>query len=262
MPKRRLSPTDKARQALAKAIKGESKRAAKSVSRLSKAASKKALQVKKAREDEYLARWRALKKLGLISAKKPPAKKRLTSKVKSKINKEFYALQEHGHYAKGKVNRPLKKVEYKTPAGHKREKYELSEYFHALKTKKKTSAKTGIIQTGKGYIVEIDRPDTKVRINNRGELVEKTASGRIRRRSSYQGKYILQLIEQIERQKFKVKNNEWLVYRPWGSEAYEQMYAADSLEDFAIQARAYQLQMSAKTFNDWLDTSEIMFITE
>lgn len=261
MPKQKTNSIDKARQALSKAIRAESRRASKSVKRLSKTAQRKALQVKRAREDEYLARWRALKKLGLVNTKNPPAKKRLTSKVKAKINKEFFALQDHGHFAKGRVNRPLKKIEYKTPTGKKREKYELSEYFHALTTKKKTSAKTGIIKTGKGYIVEVNSPETKIRINKRGELVEKTGT-RIRRRSSYKGKYIIQLIEQIERGRLKIKNNEWLVYRPWGSEAYEQMYAQDSLEDFAIQARSYQLQMSPKTFNDWLDTSEIMFITE
>src|SRR5690349_9625923 len=218
MPTRKTTPADKARQALAKAIRAESKRASKSVKRLSKAAGKKAQQIKRAREDEYLARWRALKKLGLVNTKKPPAKKRLTSSVKRNINKEFYALQSNGHFAKGKVNRPLKKVEYKTPAGHKKEKYELSEYFHALNTKKKTSAKTGLIKTKKGYIVELNNPQTKIRINKRGELVEKTGS-KIRRRSSYQGKYILELIQQIERGTFKVKRDEWLVYRPWGSEA-------------------------------------------
>lgn len=251
MARKHSSAIDKARQAIGKAISGTVKSSRKSLK-------KKVTQVQRQRESDFVAKWRALKKLGLISTRNNPSKKHLTSRLKTKINKEFFALQGEGQYVRGKTIRPLQREVIDSARGQ-RIKYTLSDNFKFLRTKKKTPVKTGVVKTNNGYIIQKKTPDSKVSITKDGDLIQKTEKERIRTRA-YKGDEILELYSAIKENRLKMKPKELLALRKWGGQNNVEMFQRDSLEMFTALLDQYTKQMSAKVFRDFIDVSEVMFI--
>ena len=177
-----------------------------------------------------------------------------------KINLAYHDIMNAGHYSSGKVQRPLTRKIKKSPKGKERIVYDLNDTYKFLRTKKKTNARSGIIPTGKGYIVEKQNSNSKISIKN-GQIIEKIGKIRIKK-SGYVGNEIITLRDNIEDGKIKIRDNEYLVYRPWGSQRVEQMFANDSLDDFVQMVDEYKTQMPPKIFNSWLDRTEVVFITE
>lgn len=252
MARKHSSAIDKARQAIGKAISGTVKSSRKSLK-------KKVTQIQRQRESDFVAKWRALKKLGLISTRNNPSKKHLTSRLKTKINKEFFALQGEGQYVRGKTVRPLNKVVTKTKHGESI-KYILNDYFQFIKTKRETNVKTGIIKTSKGYIAQKRTKDSHITINAKGEVLETTNKERYRKRA-YTGEAILELYTAAKEGRLKLPKGERMVLNKFGSFGKNQeMYGQDSLDEFVKTIDAYVKQMPNVVFQDFLDRSEVMFI--
>lgn len=252
MARKKSSAIDKARQAIGKAIIGSVKSSRKSIH-------KKITQVQRDRESDLVAKWRALKKLGLINTRNNPSKKHLTSRLKTKINKEFYAIQGEGQYVRGKTIRPFIKETVKTKSGI-HVKYNLSDYFHLIKTKNKTEIRTGIIKTSKGYLAQKKSKNSRVTINKKGEVLETIGKERYRKKS-YSGAAILDLYTKAKDGTLKIPRGERMVLNKFGSFGRNQeMYEKDSLDEFIATIDAYAKEMSSIVFQDFLDRSEVMFI--
>ena len=251
MARKNPSAIDKARQAIGKAITGSIKSSRKSIK-------KKITQVQRNRESDFVAKWRALKKLGLIDTRNNPSKKHLTSRLKTKINKEFFAFQSEGKYVRGKVVRPLQREVIDSARGA-RVKYTLSDNFKFLRTKKKTPVKTGVIKTKNGYIIQKKAPDSKIKITKDGDLIQTTGTERVRTKA-YKGDSILELYAAIKENRLKMKPKELLALRKWGGQNNVEMFERDSLDMFIQLIDQYAKQMSSKVFRDFIDVSEVMFI--
>lgn len=253
MAKRKSTLADQIRQGISKGIKRTNKSVVKALTAKQKAAVRE-------RDADLLARWRALKRLGVIQTKNTPSKKHLTKRLRQKINKEFYDLQGSSIFTGKKTVRPLEKVVTKSAkTGRESTRYKLTDYYTQVKTKAKTNARSGVIKTKKGYLVQKSNPASKVRINKKGEVVE-SINGYKFRRSGYTGKKIAQLISDIENGKVKLRIDQMLVYRPWGSARVEQIYENDSLQDMVETFYHYQREMSPTVFEQWLNQSELLFI--
>lgn len=261
MARKKSSAIDKARQVIGRAISGSAKAGQKSVKKAARQIAKKAQAAQRARDQETVARWRALKKLGVISTKNNPSAKNLTRSLRTKINKEFFDLQGAASYSKGKVKRPLQKVIKKTPSGKQREVYELDDSFKFLRTKKgKASGLSGVIKTKNGFILAKQTPESKFRIAKNGDIIENTGTYRIRKKG-YRGKEIVALVHDIEEGKVKIRSNQALAYRPWGSARVEQMFDYDSLDDFAKMVNQYAQQMPPTVFKHWSNLTEVVFLS-
>lgn len=210
---------------------------------------------------DIVAQWRALRKMGVVNTRNNPSVKKLTPAMKRKVRAAYFDLQSAGHFDKGRVYRPLVKETYTTPAGKKRTRYHLSEFYSFQKTKKKTNVKTGTIKTGKGYIFEKQSPESKFRVNNQGEVIE--TIGKVKwRKKAYRGEQILVLRDQIRDGRLTLPPNGLLVLRPYGSIHNERMYESDSLDFFVDEMDNYESQMAPKIFKDFIDYSEVYFIEE
>lgn len=261
MARKKSTIIDKARQAIGRAIVGSAKAGKKSVKKAARQLTQKAKQAQKIRDQETVARWRALKKLGVISTKNKPSAKNLTRSLRTKINKEFFDLQGAASYSKGKVSRPLKKVEKKTPKGKTREVYELDDSFKFLRSKKaKAEGLSGVIKTKNGYILAKQNKDSTFRVDKHGVIVENTGTYRIRKKG-YKGTAIMSLVSDIENGKVKIRSNQALAYRPWGSARVEQMFDYDSLNDFAKMVNQYVQQMPPSVFKHWSNLTEVVFLS-
>lgn len=254
MARKHNNPFDKARQAIAKGIRKSAKTAKRAITHKQK-------QAQRLQQKELLARWRALNKLGLIKTKNNPAIKNITPKIRQRINKEFHSLQGAGHYIDGRVQRPLNRQIKASKSGQPLISYDLNDNFKFLRTKKKTKARSGIIKTSKGYIIAKQSKDSKISITDKGEIKEKIGKITIKK-SGYTKGQILKLRDDIISGKIRIRKNEYLTYRPWGSQRVEQMYAFDSLDEFADLVNQYEQQMTAKVFDDWLDRSEVVFLLD
>lgn len=261
MARKKSSTIDKARQVIGRAITGTAKAGKKSIKKAAKQISRSVKNAQKARDAEAVARWRALKKLGIISTKNNPSAKNLTRSLRTKINKQFYDLQGAGSYAKGKVSRPLKKVTKTSSKGKTREVYELDDSFKFLRSKKaKASGLSGVIKTKNGYILAKQTKDSTFRVDKHGNVIENTGTYRIKKKG-YRGQDIIQLVSDIENGKVKIRSNQALAYRPWGSARVEQLFDYDSLEDFAKMVNAYSQQMPPRIYKHWLDQTEVVFLS-
>jgi hypothetical protein len=251
MPRKKSTTLDKTRQSLAKGLKGTLKKGKKAV-----AASNRAR--KAARDQELLARWRILNRLGLINARKPPAAKRLTPKRIREINREYYAFNANGHYANGKVYRPFVKQEYRTPSGKARTKYVLDPHYQFIRTKQKVSRGSGVFKTKKGVIVEKRSADSKVSIRN-GDIVEKKGKEKLYRKT-YQGAALLKLRDDIAAGKIKWAKDGYFEYRSWGGSRTLEIMDAQSFLDVFAEYESGPLAMTPSTFNAWVENTEFYFI--
>lgn len=252
MARKKSNAIDRSRQALTKLIRDASKDR-------KRAASKKRQLAKRNQEKDSVAKWRALKKLGLINTKNPPSAKRLNSRLKKKIDKAFFDFQREGRYTKGKTIRPLTKIIKKTKRGES-VSYQLDDYFKLIRTKNKTQENSNLIKTSKGYIVKRRNKNSKVRITKKGDVLE-TINGERYRRRSYSGSKILDLYAQIKSGDFKMPRGERMVLAKFGSFHAQEMYESDSLDQFIKTIDAYAHEMTHGVFEDFLDRSEVMFIS-
>lgn len=221
-----------------------------------KAATKRAQEVTRLRDQEYLIRWRELRRLGLINTRQPPALKRLTRDVKRRINAEFNAIQESGHYVNGKVERPLRKESYRTKSGRARQRYVVNDHYQFIRTKQKVQLKTGAFKTRKGYLFEKSSRTSKIKVR-KGEVYE-TRGKEVVRRRTYIGTQILELRDDIESGRLKFRNGEFLEYRPWGSPNL--VRPLDDEESFLDRFAEYEAGMPPATFEAFLNHTDVYFV--
>lgn len=254
MPKRKSTPIDAARQALSRL--GTSTRK-KSI----RALTKKRKTLKASLDREYVAQWRVLKKLGLISTKNNPSAKNLTGSIKTKINREFKNIQKSGYYKTGKVHRPLIRTISETKTGKKITKYHLDNQYKLIKTKRKINVKTGITKSKKGYIVDTGESNGKVKINNDGSITISTKERKVMKKG-YTGNQIMRLVELIEDDKFHIKDDQVLMMRQYGSVRTERGFENDSLEELAETIRHYEKNFTREKFNEWKNYTEIVIVED
>lgn len=237
-------------------ISAASRQAKRNAETAAKNAAKRARAVAKTRDQEYLIRWRELRRLGLLTTRKAPALKRLTRDVKRRINAEFNAIQESGHYVNGKVERPLRKQAYRTKSGRPRERYVVNDYYQFIRTKQKVQLKTGAFKTRKGYLFEKSARTSKIKIRNR-EVLE-TRGKEVVRRRTYLGSQILELRDDIESGRLKFRNGEFIEYRPWGSPNL--VRPLDDEESFLERFAEYEAGMPPATFEAFLNHTDVYFV--
>jgi hypothetical protein len=217
----------------------------------------------KQRAAEYAAKQRAVQKLGLYKSKTSTAAKNLTKSKQRAIDKAFSEIQKHTHYAQGKVIRPLQKVIKTTKQGHVIQSYKLSDYFTFTKTKNKPSAQAGIIPTKTGAIVETQQIRAKARIKPDGRVVEIGPKFEITA-EGISGVEILELVDAIERGKFKLAEGETLELRSYANlhGRRRRPFTASNLMGLAEDVRAYETIMTEHNFQRWLEYSEVYISRE
>jgi len=229
--------------------------------------------ITKAADDDLIAKWRALNKIGAISAKASPAKKNLTKHRRAEIRKAFDTVQKQTHYSKGVVFRPLqkdveitKRIYRDARTGKRVEKitqkvrYDLTDHFRMVKSKNKPNVKTGIVKTKKGYLVETTHANTRVRIDKKGNVIEETSVGTRKvkiTREGITGKEILKLAEEIKAGKFKIPPHTALALHHWGTARAKQSFAWNDLDSLAYLIELYERRMSEKEFENWIEYTEI-----
>jgi len=249
MPRKKITSTDKARQALLKGIQ-------RSVKASAKAHAKRQRQIAAAKQADTVAKWRALRKAGVIVTKNAPAKNKLTPSIARKVNKAFRNIQRINHYDRGHVINPLRKESYKTKSGKKRTRYVFSDFFKPVKSKKKIKEAPGVMPTPKGAIVTRPR-GAKVVVRN-GEVFTKQ-HGFTWRQKTYQGDQILDLYRMIKEGEIKLSPNNVIVYDPfgWGTSNT----AVDNNRMFIQMIDEYAQNMSSSTFRGFLDKTPFKFGT-
>jgi hypothetical protein len=250
MPRRNTTPKKKRGQDLYSKV-------AKTLSAAQKKAAKRRKQIRHENDLDVIARWRALNRLGITATRKNPSLKNLTPAMKRRINKAFVELQNVGHYAGGRVHRPLEKETYKTKAG-KRTRYKIGQYFQATKTKRQLAPDeaANAIKTKKGFIFEKSHPSARVKINAKGVVTE-TAHGVKWQKKAYRGETILSLYRELKDGDLVLRKGQFLVYKPWGSENMSR--PIDDAELFLEMFQQYENEMNDPTFQAWMDVSEIHF---
>lgn len=278
MARSKSNAIDKARQAIFKVAKGAVKENRKKLNKLSRSfeRTRKAAQRQHQQnvDRELVAQWRALARYGYISTTAKPAQKNLTASRRRAIAKAFRQAQSMGTMAGGKVVRPLERIVTETKTRYRNEKgdvyetvrtrtrYSLEGHFKMVKTKRPIKAEKGIAKTRKGYVVEAQSPLSKVRVNKKGQLVEKTVfeSGGIEiTREGVTGEEILELVEAIEKGKFKIPAGTALKLENFGT-SQGRAYQWDALDGLAERVRYYERAMPMKVFDHWMDSTEIQII--
>lgn len=274
MARSKSSAIDKARQAILKIAKGAVKENRKKLNQLERSRKAALKQHRKNQDRELVAQWRALKRYGYISTTANPSQKNLTESRRKAIRKAFTGAQSQGTLVGGRVVRPLERVvkttttRYRNEKGHEYTttkvsvKYGLEDHFKMLKTKKKVSVERGVRKTKKGYVVEVQSPLSKVRVNKKGQLIEKTTyerGGIEVTREGVTGEDILKLVDAIEKGKFKIPARSALKIENFGTDL-GRAYQHDALDMLAERVRYYERAMAMNVFEHWLNTTELQLI--
>lgn len=265
MAKKKNTLADVIRQQVKKEIKRTGKQLSANAKKRNSELAKIRKKAESERDTELVARWRAMRKLGLINTKAKPSKKNLTNRLRSRIHKDFFEWQGFTFFNGETTQRPLvREIKTSAKTGRQHVSYKLNPNFHLIRTKKKTNAKTGVRKTSKGYIVQKSKPNSKFTINNKNELVEsfKTKSGKKTkyRKRGYSGKEIPKLMSDIKSGKFTLKRDQLIAYRPWGSARTERAFEHDTLDMLLDMYNQYKAEMPVTVFDQWLDESELLII--
>jgi hypothetical protein len=165
---------------------------------------------------DLTAKWRELRRIGVYNTKETAAQSRLTKARIRAINKHFKEIQRNGKSVGGRVERPIVLQTTLTKKGNIRTRYKTSGHFEFIRTKQKTELRSGITKTRKGYIIEKTSKQAKVRLNKRGQVVE-SVGGVQRRLVLYKGKDMMQLLDDMEKGRYKLEPGEMIVLKKWGS---------------------------------------------
>lgn len=231
---------------------------------LKKARAKQAKIAKKKALQDTAAKARALKKLGLYNPKESIKQSTLTAAKKRRINKLYTDLQKRTHYnaESGRVIRPLIKQDRVAKGGKVYPRYELSQFFHLVKTKKKLKVgQRNAIKSSKGILVEKERANYRIKVSKNGTITEYLPGTRRRiRRTSYSGKELLSFLDDIENDKVKLDADEYLTLDRWGwgtPGALGEAYGNDELQSLADLFKEYVKQMPPTTFSAFIHKSEV-----
>lgn len=274
MARSKSSAIDKARQAIFKIAKGAVKENRKKLNQLERTRKAALKQHRKNLDRDLVAQWRALARYGYISTTAKPSQKNLTESRRKAIRKAFTSAQSQGTLVGGTVKRPLERVVKTTTTRWRNAKgyeyittktsikYGLEDHFKIIKTKKKVNVERGVRKTKKGYVVEVQSPLSKVRVNKKGQVIEKTEykSGAIEiTREGITGEEILRLVDQIEKGKFKLPARSALKFDNFGTD-FGRAYQSDALDLLAERVRYYERAMSSKVFEHWMASTELHII--
>jgi len=267
MARSKSSSIDKARQAAL--------RNAKSLFREFSRTRTKAKQLAAKQQDkELVAQWRTLRKLGFVNTRVNPAQKNLTPFRKREIKKAFFNAQNQGAFKGGKVVRPLKRQVISTEriitnkAGKRKRikgqriKYVLDNNFQLVKSKHKPTQESGYVKTRKGFLFEKTTPTETIRITSKGKIKRnnKNAGGFIIESEGITGEDIFKLIIAIKNGSFKLHKNQAMQVHNFG-EGDQRYYGNDSLDQFVQKFERYEQIMHLKTFQHWIDSTEIRVVT-
>jgi hypothetical protein len=280
------TPSDKARQAILKSLKGAVKEQKKSAKSISKKASKlsrawqrtRAAAVKQAKRNkdkDLVAQWRALRRLGYYTSTDSPAQSRLTSSRKRAIASAYKKAQSDATFRDGRTVRPLERT-VKTVTTHYRRAngdeysvvkqsihYDLGPNFKFIKPKRKVKLERGIVKTRKGYVVPVESKLSRIRVKKSGAISETTdyKSGKITiSREGITGPEILALIEKIDQGKFHIPEGSALKLDNFGT-WQGQNYQWDHLDQLSRTVRYYENSMPTRVFEQWMDTTELHIVT-
>lgn len=276
MTKKHSSGSDKARQAILKASRKSAHAVKRKASGLlrewgrTRAAAKRA--ATKQQEKEYVAQWRALRKLGFVNSRITPALKNLTAHRRTELRTAFKTAQTQAAMSGSKVVRPLERQVITTTTliraasgGTKRIvrqriKYELNPHFKMVRSKNKPTG-NGFVTTRKGFIFDVTSPDERITIKKSGNVVRdnRPAGGMHIESYGITGEQILELIEKIKNGKFKLRKNQALQVSKFGGS--NKVYHSDSLMLFVADNMRYESTMLTNVFQQWLDATEIRIIT-
>ena len=274
MARKKSSAIDKARQAIFKIAKGAVKENRKKLNMLQRARQAAQKQHRKNQDRELVAQWRALKRYGYITTTANPSQKNLTESRRKAIRKAFTSAQSQGTLVGGVVKRPLERVVKTTTTRWRNErgyeytttktsiKYGLEDHFKIIKTKKPVKVERGVRKTKKGYVVEVQSPLSKVRVNKKGQIVEKTEykSGAIEiTREGVTGEDILKLVDAIEKGKFRIPARSAIKFDNFGTDM-GRAYQSDALDMLAERVRYYERAMAGRVFEHWLASTELQLI--
>jgi hypothetical protein len=271
--KKKTTGIDKARQAISRTLKGAVKEQKKNTNALQRLVKQAQKQAQRNRDREDVAKWKALKRLGIYGNDKTSANiKNLTAARRRAIRRSFNLTQQHATFANGQTERPLQRtVKTTTTTWRKRGggtyktvkqsiRYDLAPHFKRIRTKRKVKEGTrGVFRTKKGYIVEVESPLSKVRVSKKGEIKEKTqfsSAGIEVTRYGVSGLEILKMIEQIDAGKFKIPRGTTLKVDNFGT-MWGKEYDWETLDLLAQRVHYYENHMALNVFQHWLDSTEI-----
>lgn len=241
VPRKNTVPNSKSQVSAAKKLVAESKRQAKK---------------------DLVEQWRFLRKIGAYQTKETAAEMRLTDSRIRAIQKKMREVQSMKKLVRGHVVRPVKLYSYKTKSGRAKVKYDFTPSFQFVRTKNKPIITQGIRKVGKkGYIVENTSFGSKISINKKGEIIERKGRTQ-RKRTKYRGKDLLDLLEKFDKGTYKFKKHDLVVFHRWGhphSVIDSRPEAARLISDYISELRQ---KMDAKTFDDFIDASDIEIISE
>jgi hypothetical protein len=228
--------------------------------------------IKKARDADDVAKWRALRKIGAYSSTATPAVSRLTPARRKAITRAFNQVQGFAAFRDGATHRPLQQVvqnhqhAVRDKDGRllrmrttQKSKYVLDDYFAVLKPKTPINL-SGVFKTNNAVIVPKPHKGSRVQTRN-GKIEIRDYVGsqkfKITREGITGSAELLTLAERIKNKQIKLKKNEGLRLISNGSMKRSQGFLFDDIDSLADLILRYRDEFS-DNFDDWADHAEII----
>jgi hypothetical protein len=203
--------------------------------------------------------WRFLRKIGAYQTKETAAEIRLTDSRVRAIKKKMREIQSQKKLVKGRVVRPIVYGERKTRSGKTIVDYHFSPHFDFIRTKNKPSAIEGVRKVGKGLIVEKTRPNSKIRVTKKGDIVEVIGKQQ-RTRKRYKGRDLLKLLDEFDNGTYKFKKHDFFVLHKWGSANEVISSSQDGVTLLSQYVETLSKTMDINTFDSFINSSYIEII--
>ena len=232
-------------------------------------------------EKDLVAKWRALRSLGVYSTKETPAAERLTKSRRAAINQKFAQVENLAHYENGEVFRPLHKVTkpksvvIRNPLGQTVKKYQREsvsykldkDHFQFLRTKTKAKIPNAI-KTAKGELIA-KGANEKIVITKKGKVKTVQTAGAAKTvfsREPLEGPFeFLLLAEDIKAGRIKLRKGEWLALYSNGKKKAKLTINRDTvgllaalLDRYAQSGYLRRADGTPGDFDDWANHAYII----
>lgn len=228
--------------------------------------------LRKARDNDDLAKWRALRKIGAYQPTKTPAAAHLTPARRKAIARAFDQVQSFAAFREGATRRPLREVRVTHQrAMHDKHgrllrvvttskpKYVVDDYFAVLRPKKAPQL-SGVLKTHNSIIVPKPHKGSRVQVRAGKLEIHDYAGGekfKITREGISGAAELLELADKIKNGKFKLRKGEGLRLISNGSMKRSQGFLFDDLESLANLIDRYRNEF-ADNFNDWAEHADVI----
>jgi len=228
--------------------------------------------LKKARDADDIAKWRALRKIGAYTSTEAPAATRLTPARRKAISRAFVQVQSFTAFRDGSAHRPLHEARVTSQRAIRNKegrllrvvttskpKYVIDEYFAVLRPKKAPNL-SGVLKTHNAVIVPKPHKGSRVQVRA-GKLEIRDYVGaqkfKITREGISGAAELLELADKIKNNEFKLRKNEGLRLISNGSMKRSQGFLFDDLGSLANLIERYRAEF-ADNFDEWADHAEII----